>query len=48
MFTISRGVSDKHIVDTGDHLLHTLEDLGFLINVENSHLNPSTRINYIG
>lgn len=42
------GASDKYIVDAKDQLLHTLEDLGFLINFEKSQLNPSTKINYIG
>ena len=42
------GASDKHIVDARDQLLHTLEDLGFLINFEKSQLNPSTKIDYIG
>lgn len=38
------GAPGKYIVDAKDQLLHTLEDLGFIINFE----NPSTKINYIG
>lgn len=42
------GAPDKYIVDAKDQLIQTLIDLGFLINFEKSHLNPSMRIDYIG
>jgi len=38
----------SNIVDSTDQLLHTLSDLGFQINLEKSHLTPTSVIKYLG